>query len=266
MKGYVFDIKRFAIHDGPGIRTTVFFTGCPLRCWWCHNPESLRKITDGNIKIINPEEPLNCLIQADADVIEYTPAELFTEIIKDQMFYEESEGGVTFSGGEPLSQADFLNEVLMMCKSNDISTVVDTSGQALLNDFAMIYNNVDKFLYDVKIADDELHKKFTGITNKKIIDNLKWLTEQGDKVIIRIPLIPDITDTEKNLMEITDIISSLKNIDKIDLLPYNRLSEVKYKKLNKKQKLGEVDEKSEEKLNKIRNLFSVLNVEVNIRG
>lgn len=266
MNGIVFDIKKFALHDGPGIRTTVFLKGCPLDCWWCHNPESIRKLPE-RIDVV----PMNhsnkvCAQESELFGKEYSVEEVFAEIKKDQVFYDESGGGVTFSGGEPLVQNVFLKEILSECKSAGIHTAVDTSGYAGSNLFEGIYNITDIFLFDLKIIDEEIHKKYTGVSNRVILNNLRILTEKGDKVILRIPLIPEITDTEKNLSEIAEFLMGLDNIRKIDLLPYNEIAESKYKRLNKPSRIGNLKTQDEDKLNKIKSYFGSSRFEVSLRG
>lgn len=266
MIGIVFDIKRFALHDGPGIRTTVFMKGCPLRCWWCHNPESIREIPESiNVKSLNNSSSDFC----EEDELfgkNYSANDLLDEIKKDKIFFDESGGGVTFSGGEPLVQHLFLEEMLKLCKEDGINTVVDTSGYADYSFLESIYDYTDIFLYDLKIMDDEIHKKFTNVSNKQILQNLERLAARDNKVVIRIPLIPNISDTTENLSQISQFISTLKNIKRIDLLPYNKIAESKYKRLNKPSKLGELVSQSEEELETIKSKFDNLNIEVTIRG
>jgi pyruvate formate lyase activating enzyme len=266
MNGIIFDIKKFALHDGPGIRTTVFFKGCSLDCWWCHNPESIRKLPE-KIKV-NKINSANKLCEETEELFgkEYTTDELLKEIKKDQVFYDESGGGVTFSGGEPLLQIKFLKEILQMCKESGIHSAVDTSGYVGSSSFDRIYDYTDIFLFDVKIINDELHQKFTGVSNKLIFKNLRSLTDRGEKVIIRIPLVPGITDTEKNLSELSSYLVKLKNIRRIDLLPYNEIAESKYRRFNKPSRLGSLKTQDENKLNEIRNYFGDLGPEISIRG
>ena len=217
----IFDIKKFAIHDGPGIRTTVFFTGCPLDCWWCHNPECK---SEHSTRYSNLD--LNSLFRLITD-----------EIAKDIVFYDESGGGVTFSGGEPMMHTDFLSELLTYCRGMGIHTAVDTCGYADPDEFGKIADSVDLFLYDLKLMDDDMHQKYTGVSNLPILDNLKKLSELNKNIRIRIPLIPGITDTEQNLRDIAGFLSRLKNIPLIDLLPFNLFGESKYRKLKLENKL-----------------------------
>ncbi len=266
MNGIVFDIKKFALHDGPGIRTTVFLKGCPLNCWWCHNPESIRNLPE----IIDIAQPglqgKICSQETELFGKAYSVEEILDEIKKDQLFYDESGGGVTFSGGEPLIQNEFLTEVLFECKASGIHTAVDTSGYAGRKLFARIYDLTDIFLFDLKILNEELHRKYTGVTNNVILDNLRFLSKKGNKVNVRIPLIPGITDTEKNLSEIAVFLMNLENIRKIDLLPYNEIAKSKYKRFNKPSRLGNLKTQDEEKLNEIKSYFVDSRFEVSLKG
>ena len=266
LKGLIFDIKRFALHDGPGIRTTVFFKGCPLRCLWCQNPESIREFSEiFQVKSISATYNKQC----EEDTIfgkQYSVEELMDELIRDRVFYDESSGGVTFSGGEPLVQYKFVSECLKECKLSGLQTAIDTSGYVPFEAFENVYHYTDIFLYDIKLFDDDHHIKFTDVSNKLILNNLKELTNIGNKVVIRIPLIPNLTDTPKNLSEIAEFIVKLKNVQQIDLLPYNKISESKYKRFKKTSMLGELQTQSEEKLSDIKSLFEALNIKVSFKG
>lgn len=264
-KGYIFDIKKYSINDGPGIRTTVFLKGCPLKCWWCHNPESQ------NIK---PEEFIGCnfrwsMINGLSNNIvgsEVSADYIIKEIEKDLPFYEESEGGATFSGGEPMMQIDFLKSLLNKCKSADINTAVDTTGYTDFENFEAILDTADLFLYDLKLMNDNLHQKYTGVSNKIILENLKHLCETEDKVILRFPVIPSITDTERNLDDMINFISSLRNIRAIDLLPYHKSAELKYEKMKRTNMLPDLKPPGNELMKQIKNKFNTLGYEVNIGG
>ena len=200
MEGIIFDIKHFAVHDGPGIRQTIFFKGCPLNCCWCHNPES---------QDVNPEKfiRVNKLdgkeFKKELTVgYKISVEELFKTIAIVQIFFEESDSGVTFSGGEPLMQADFIYEIAKLCKQNKIHTWVDTTGFAPEKTLEKIAEIADLFLYDIKLIDNELHKKYTGVPVDGILRNLKWLDQNKKNVVLRFPVIPGITNTEKNLSKI----------------------------------------------------------------
>ena len=222
MQGTIFDIKHFAVHDGPGIRQTIFFKGCPLSCWWCHNPESQNPNPEKFVRInklegkeFKKEETVGYKI---------TVEELFKIIQGDKIFYEESGGGVTFSGGEPLMQENFLYEIIKQCKEDKIHTCIDTTGFSTLDTVKKIAEVADCFLYDIKLIDNYVHYSYTGIPVFDIISNLNWLDENHKKVILRFPVIPGITDARKNIKETKLFLKSLKNIKQIDLLPYHNIS------------------------------------------
>jgi len=260
--GIIFDLKKFAIHDGPGIRTTVFFKGCPLDCRWCHNPEGRR---------CNPEKIKKIEIgnRSSEEVFfgrEITSNELLKEIKKDAVFYKQSGGGVTFSGGEPMNQIKFLKDMLQLCKKNSISTTVDTSGYAPLDYFDKIYDLVDLFLYDLKIMNDDLHQKYTTVSNRLILDNLTELAKRGNNIIIRIPIIPGITDSKKNLGDIAGFLGPLKNITDICLLPYNKLGEDKRERFGISNNLGKLKTQKNEEMNRLTDCFDSTRFRVKIKG
>ncbi len=233
--GTVFNIQRFSTHDGPGIRTTVFLKGCPLACPWCHNPESRapeleiafnegRCIHCGacvrSCKAGAVENRLLCVLCGECvdacptgarEIVGrvYTVDELLAEVERDRDFYQDSGGGVTFSGGEPLMQPTFLASALAACKARELHTTVDTTGFAPNATLRDVARHTDLFLYDLKLMDTERHRAYTGASNELILDNLRTLAELGSEVVIRIPLIPGITDTEENLTAIGDFVHSL---------------------------------------------------------
>lgn len=239
MKGVISNIQRFSVHDGPGIRVTVFMQGCPLSCWWCHNPESI---------------PF-CNVEDNDDKVRMSTKELLKEIKKDLIFMDESEGGVTFSGGEPLMQLHFLQEMLELCKVEGIHTAIDTTGFISKDAFANITDLADLFLYDLKLIDNKEHKKYTGNSNVMILENLRTLAKLNKNVIIRFPLIPGITDKKDNLIAIRGFIQELAGIDQINILPYHRIAGAKYKKLNLENKMKTVMPYSQTQINEIEKFF-----------
>ena len=235
-QGIIFKIKRYALHDGPGIRTTIFLKGCPLACLWCHNPEgqhpeieTMRK-SDGRNNGGNEHEPVGWKVSTK---------ELLTEIKKDCIFFDTSGGGVTFSGGEPLMQADFLGTMLKACKAHSIHTVVDTSGYASLEILKRIADITDLFLFDVKVVNPEAHLRHTNHSNQPIFENLKWLDQSGKKVIVRFPLIPGITDDKENVAAIAELLASMSSLQQVDILPFHRVGSGKYHRLGRYDPLAE---------------------------
>ena len=241
MTATIFEIKRFAVHDGDGIRTTVFFKGCPLRCVWCHNPEGLTsvpQIAKYTHKCICCGEckkegfvPENCI--GDAQILygkEITVEELLPALLEDRDFYENSGGGVTLSGGECLMQADFCTELLIRLKENGIHTAVDTCGFVSKNVLDKLIPYTDVFLYDVKAYDEDVHIKCTGLSNKQILQNLICLDSIGKDIEIRIPYVPDYNDGQ--IEKIACFLAPFKNIKKIRVLPYHNYAGSKYEALS----------------------------------
>ncbi len=264
MQGIIFDIKHFAIHDGPGIRQTIFFKGCPLSCWWCHNPES--RSTD--IFSYEKEEVIERVKVCDTITIgkEYTVDEVMVQIKKDLVFFEESGGGVTFSGGEPLLQYDFVMALLEECKKREIHTCIDTTGNISSYKLKNVALLTDLFLYDIKHIDDNQHIKYTGISNKLILNNLKLLDEMGKDIWIRFPLIHGINDDENNLLRMMDFLSKLKNRHPISILPYHKIGSHKYERFGIDYKMNGIEEQDKEFTNKIVNMFTVAGISASIGG
>lgn len=250
MKATIFDIQRNSYIDGPGIRTTVFFKGCNLRCAWCHNPESQQakpqmmfyqnKCTGcGKCKEKCPNALEKCdlcgkctlFCPHDAREIcgkEYTADEVLREVIKDKTFYENSGGGVTFSGGECMLQIDFLEEILRKCKENGIHTAVDTAGYVPYERFERILPYIDLFLYDIKCFDREKHKQYTGVDNELILENFKKLSAAGKPLWVRIPIVPTVNAQSEEMLGIKDFLQTCGQPEKIELLPYHPMGEHKY--------------------------------------
>ena len=264
MEGTLFDIKHFAIHDGPGIRQTIFLKGCLLNCWWCHNPEGQEQSIQKYIKTSKLDGKV---FKKEVDFGYKITVENLFEIIKgDKVFFEESKGGVTFSGGEPLLQFDFLYQSIIKCKENGIHTTLDTSGFASLDKIKKIASVVDLFLFDIKLIDNALHKKYTNVQVLDILDNLKWLDKNKKNVILRFPIIPNITDTKENIKEIKDFVSSLNNIKRIDLLPYHNIANSKYKTFKKENKMKGITSLNEEDVKYLKSEFESIGMIVNIGG
>jgi pyruvate formate lyase activating enzyme len=217
VSGTVFDIKEFAVHDGPGIRTTVFLKGCPLRCSWCHNPEG-----------ISPEPQV--IHGAAGERVagrEYTSEELAALLNGQAEILRANEGGVTFSGGEPLLQARFVTEVIDRLR--DLHVLLDTSGYGSEEDFRLLARRSDLLYYDLKLIDNEAHRRYCGEDNAPILRNLGVLSELGVPFVIRVPLVPGVTDTDDNLAAISRTVKGLPGLVRVDLLPYNKAAGGKYR-------------------------------------
>ena len=262
MTGTIFNIMRFAVNDGPGIRTTVFLKGCPLACAWCHNPEGLqgghevayrqeRCARCGACVDACPEHALRATgegIERSAELCvacgtcagacvsgareemgrDITVDALLEELVKDRVFYDASGGGVTFSGGEPLMQFDFLVAALSACRAAGVRTAVETTGFAPAGKVLALVPLTDLFLYDVKFADEERHRKFTGVSNVRILENLRLLSEAGAPVIVRLPLVPGVNEDDENIRAIASLTADLGTIPSIHLLPFHAAAAGKY--------------------------------------
>ena len=240
MTGTVFDIQRFSVHDGPGIRTTVFMKGCPLRCLWCHNPEGLTALPQ--VQFFE-EECIGCGRCGGAKTLEnvpgcpsgalkrvgqrWSPEELLEAVLADREFYGR-EGGITFSGGECLLQADFVCHMLELLKAEGISTAIDTCGAVPWEAFRKTLGLCDIYLYDVKLADPRRHREATGQGNQLILENLKRLSDAGGDIRIRIPVIPDINDDPEEMTAIARLLQPLRGVRGVTLIPYNTLGKSKY--------------------------------------
>lgn len=275
MKAMIFDIQRNSFVDGPGIRTTVFFKGCNLRCKWCHNPEShsflpqmmyyKNKCTGcGKCREVCPYNLTRCDLCGKCTIYcphdarricgrEYSVDEVFDAVIKDKIFYETSGGGVTFSGGECMLQIEFLKEILRRCREAELHTAVDTAGNVPWESFEKIIKHTDLFLYDVKLFDSIKHKQYTGVGNERILDNLTKLFKCGANVYIRIPVIGGVNDNEEEMTAIKDFLSSYSP-KKTELLSYHAMGENKYDALDIKYEKYSVPDDSA--IERFRRLFS----------
>ena len=258
MKARIFEIKRFAVHDGDGIRTTVFFKGCPLKCVWCHNPEGISSKAEeafythkcigcGECKLEGFTSE-DCLGQArilyGKDV---TVDELLPKLLEDRSFYDNSGGGVTLSGGECLMQADFCAELLRRLKENKINTAIDTCGFVTRAAINKVIPYTDVFLYDLKAFDEDVHIKCTGQSNKIILENLIYLDNIAKSIEIRIPYVPEYNSSQ--LEKIASFLKPLKNVTKIRVLPYHNLAGSKYASLGMENTLPLTLPTEEEMLN-----------------
>ena len=244
MKGLIFDIVRSSFVDGEGVRTTLFFKGCNLRCRWCHNPEGLarekqilfykdRCVSCGKCAVVCQKTEKECTLCgkcAEAcpnearELVgkELEASELLEIIERDRDLYDATGGGVTFSGGECMLQIDFLEELLKACKSRGINTAVDTAGNVPFEYFERILPYTDTFLYDIKCVGEDLHRKFTGASNRLILENLEGILRRGAKVTVRVPVICGFNDDESEICEIFQFLKG-KNIEKVEVLRYHNM-------------------------------------------
>lgn len=298
MKANIFNIQKFSVHDGPGIRTTIFFKGCPLKCTWCHNPESqkrgkeilydkdkctlcgacVKECKNNAISIINNKLMTNmdkCTFNGDCTVYcinsarqiagkGYLVDDLVKEVLKDRVFYKNSKGGVTLSGGEPLLYADFVEELLMKLKEENIHTALDTCGMVEFKLLERVSIYTDLFLYDLKLMDEDKHIQYTGLSNKNIIDNLIKLLKIHPNINLRIPLIEGINDDDSNIGEVLKLIKNT-SIKKINLLPYHSIGLHKYQKLGRDYNHN-MKRPSDEKLDTIKKKFEESGYLVKIGG
>lgn len=298
--GIVFDIKKFSIHDGPGIRTTVFLKGCPLQCVWCHNPEGIsskpeihiweqRCIACGNCVEICPNSAVSfqdglrlwdrdvctrcgrCASLCPAETVQLigktvSVADVMAEIEKDVICYDQSGGGVTFSGGEPLNQIRFLKALLESCKDQKIHTAVDTCGLSPWKNYQEIIPYTDLFLFDLKLMDEPRHKELTGASNQLILENLQRLVNQGKQIVVRLPIIPGLNNQPENIAETRSYLQSLGSILKVDILPYHRIASDKYRRMQNEYKLEAIPTPTDTEMESIASQFRSDGFTVTIGG
>ncbi|WP_427814865.1 glycyl-radical enzyme activating protein (plasmid) [Enterococcus sp. 22-H-5-01] len=247
----IFNIQKFSIHDGPGIRTVVFFKGCPLKCYWCSNPESQSG---------KPEEMKDSHKNQLTTVGKYqTLEEVIAEVMKDEAFYEESNGGVTLSGGEVLYQAEFATELLRRLKEKGIHTASETTGFAKPDVFSRYIDQVDLLFFDVKHHDENHHKLGTGVSLKPILKNLTIALDKQQEVIVRVPVIPGYNDGTANAQAFADLFNRL-GITKIELLPFHQFGEKKYTSLDREYKMHDIPQLHSEDLGYFKKIMEDANI------
>jgi pyruvate formate lyase activating enzyme len=297
--GIVFDIRRFSIHDGPGIRTTVFFKGCPLACPWCHNPEGIDptpalvyhanrcvhcgaclpscpqgaiSLRDGTV-LTDRSRCLQCGDCTEACYAEaremagrsMSVAKVMAEVGRDVVFYDESGGGVTFSGGEPLLQADFLLALLQACRVQGFHTALDTCGYAPWETLDRVREYIGLFLYDVKLMDEARHRRCTGVSNAPILENLRRLAGHGQRIVLRLPLIPGVNDDAGNVRATGALAAELR-IPEVDVLPYHQAGVDKYGRLEMDYTLPDTRPPDAEQMEKVAATLREFGLVVKIGG
>ncbi|MBP3039894.1 glycyl-radical enzyme activating protein [Bacillaceae bacterium Marseille-Q3522] len=287
-KGLVFDIQRFSVHDGPGIRTLVFLKGCPLRCRWCSNPESQQSVKQLMFVERNCIHCKQCIMACPQNALSFTPAfhldetkckkcgkcvdvcysgalemvgceqdveEVMQELEKDQLHYRKSGGGITLSGGEPLAQPDYCKKLLMACKARGWHTAIETTAFTSGTVLEEVLPWLDLVLLDIKHTDDLKHQQFIGQSNQVILKNAQFISSFGVPIIVRVPVIPTFNDTAEEIGDIADFSSSINGVKELHLLPYHRLGENKYRYLQYPYQLKDVSPPS---LDKMKNLQKVV--------
>ncbi|ODA39349.1 glycyl-radical enzyme activating protein [Desulfosporosinus sp. BG] len=299
-EGKIINLMKYSIHDGPGIRTTVFFKGCPLSCLWCHNPESQclgqelmywpeRCIGCGQCLEICPHGAVTviagklayrrdqcqacgaCCKVCHAGVRELAAKtmsvrEVMAAIEKDLIFYDESGGGVTFSGGEAFMQPVFLLELLKECRKKEIHTTLETCGYVNHELLHRMSAWVDLFLYDVKLMDSQKHQSVTGVSNELILANLRWLAEHHPQVIVRVPIIPGINDDQETLQQLGEFVASLQRITELHLLSYHKAGSDKYQRLGRTYQLPDLQSPDNERMGQIKGQLERFGLKVKIGG
>lgn len=298
--GFIFDIQRFSVHDGPGIRTTVFLKGCPLHCLWCQNPESITRqpeitfvaskcIQCGECLEMCPEGAIapdddgrvidrdlctlcgQCLDTCYAGALNIfgrylTVGELFAEIERDRDFYARSGGGVTFSGGEPTAQPAFLEAACRQAKARRLHTTIDTCGYVGWSTFRSILRYVDLVLYDLKHMDSDAHRRLTGVPNELILDNLQRIDRLGLPVYIRLPLVPGCNDSAENVRATAAFAASLHSLERLDILPYHRLGEPKWRQLGSAYRLHDLEPPGRQQVYDLADLAREYKIPIGIGG
>ena len=255
-KGRIFDIQRFSIHDGPGIRTIVFLKGCPLRCKWCCNPESQRfeieqMAMNGKVKTVGRD---------------VTAGEVIDEVERDRMYYKRSGGGLTLSGGETLTQPDFAVALLALAHERGITTAIESTGFADFSVIERILPHLDLYLMDIKHINSDKHKAFTGQPNDKILANAQRIARSPVKLIIRTPVVPGFNDTEEEISAIARFAASLPGVEEMHLLPYHRIGSDKYKGLGREYSLSHIEPPPQDHMQKLLEVVNKCGVRGQIGG
>ncbi|MBC3901681.1 MAG: glycyl-radical enzyme activating protein [Firmicutes bacterium HGW-Firmicutes-4] len=298
-KGVIFDIQRFSVHDGPGIRTIVFLKGCPLKCDWCSNPESQQSQQElmfighncigcskclsvcpaGAIDMENPSRVIQkkcthcgkCVEVCYAGALnmageEKTVEMVLSELKKDAIYYRNSGGGITFSGGEPFFQQEFFEQLLMGCRSIGWHTTIETTGVATEKGLNRILPLVDLVFMDIKHMDDQKHQLYTGTSNKTVLKNAKIIAKTGVPMIVRIPVIPEVNDDLMNIQATADFVRSLESVKELQLMPYHRLGQNKYDYLGREYALNEIKPANKASIDQLKEAVEAYGLKCSIGG
>ena len=255
-KGRIFNIQRFSVHDGPGIRTIIFLKGCALRCRWCCNPESQKGIIE-EMKTENGTKTVG-----EDVTVEY----ILGEILRDRIYYRRSGGGITLSGGEMLCQADFAAAILCAAKENGINTAVESTGFAPFSEIEKCLPYIDLYLMDIKHISSEKHKEFTSQPNELNLQNAKKIAQKVKKLIIRVPVIPTFNDTKEEISDISKFAKSLEGVSELHLLPYHRYGTDKYKSLGREYTLCDIVPPTQQKMEELKAEVQKLGLKCQIGG
>jgi pyruvate formate lyase activating enzyme len=298
--GLVFNVQKYSLHDGPGIRTTVFLKGCPLCCAWCHNPESqsarpeivvaenrctacgecrcacpFGQVVAGNGPM--PTDAAECTVCGQCAEAcptgarqrigeRKTVGEIMEAVLQDRVFYEESGGGVTFSGGEPLTQPAFLKGMLAACRREDLRTALDTCGFACTDVLLEVAGMSDLVLYDLKLMDDARHRQYTGVSNGPILANLRALAQAHGNIWLRVPVIPGINDREEDWEAAAGLAAGLPGLRQVNLLPYHKFGLFKSRRMSHPYALESVEPPAPERMERAAGIFRKRGLEVKIGG
>jgi pyruvate formate lyase activating enzyme len=266
MNGLIFSVKRYSVHDGPGIRVTFFMKGCPLNCAWCHNPEGISPYPETTTRTDRVGEKE---FSKSEEIGKYYTVENILEILeKERVFIEHSDGGVTFSGGEPMLQPEFLLEALKACKAKGYHTAVDTSGYSSAENYKSIMPFTDLFLFDIKHLEESKHVEFTGVSNKCINENYILLLNSGKDVMVRVPVIPGFNNDLDHIERLKSFFEKTKTpgLIKLSLLPYHKIGSSKYKRLGKQNLMEDISQPSPEYMQELKEFFADTGIKVKVGG
>lgn len=256
VRGILSEIQRFSVHDGPGIRSLVFLKGCPLRCKWCCNPENIGR------------EPEVMTVQGEPKLIgrEVSVSEIMGEVMKDEIYYRRSGGGITLSGGEALFQPNFASAILMACKDRGLHTAIETTGFAGYDVIEKMLPYLDLVMFDIKHIAEDKHQAFTGQPNRLILENARRIGESGANMVVRVPVVPTFNDTDMEILMIALYAAQIPGVKELHLLPYHRLGESKYHGLDREYDFSSIEPLSIDEMNRLKEVASRSGLRCQIGG